>query len=149
MKIFLNIPEAKGDATATGYVGQIECTAARLAVNSPVDGASATVGPRVYQRLVVTKPWDRSSPVLGQALLSSTTFPKATVTFVQETPTFGAKQLVIDFLTVKVVEVSQAGAQGGALFPTDEVALTFGAVDVTFSPPGVTARKVSDATGSL
>lgn len=149
MKIFLNIPEAKGDASAVGYVGQIECTTAQLGVSSPVDRPSATVGPRLYERLVVTKPWDRSSPVLGQALVSNTAFARATLTFVQETPTFGARNLVIELSTVKVGSVDQSGTQGGAVFPLDRVALTFGAIDVTFSPAGVTARKITDTSGAL
>jgi type VI secretion system Hcp family effector len=149
VKIFLNIPEAKGEATATGYADQIECTAAHLGVSSQVDEATGTTVSRRYDRCVVTKAWDRSSPVLAQALIANATFPKATITFVQETPTFGAKHLMIELITVKVVLVEQSGAEGGALFPTDQVSFSFSSADVTFSPPGVSARKVSDPVGAL
>jgi type VI secretion system secreted protein Hcp len=146
VKIFLNIPEIPGEATATGYAGQIECQSVTYELKSPRDPATgAATGKRRYTPLRIVKPWDKSSPALGQALINRTPFPKATFTFVQESPSFGAKHLVIELSGARVIGVEQEGVQGGAAVPADEISFIFNAIDITYSPPGTSARKISDS----
>jgi type VI secretion system Hcp family effector len=147
MKIFLNIPEAKGDATATGYTGQIECQSFTHQVETDRDGTTGqTTGRRRYESILITKAWDKSSPALGQAIVAKTVYPKATFTFVAETPTFGAKHLLVELTNVTVRSVAQSGAEGGSLLPVDKVSFDFIGIDVTYSPPGVPSKRISDST---
>ena len=149
MKIFLNIPEVKGDATTSGYAGQIECQSVLYRIDTPRDPTTGQlVGKRVHRPVEFVHAWDKASPALGQAMVASTTFPKATFTFVAETPSFGARHLQIELANVRVAAVAQAGVQGGAVFPSDKVELTFTAIDVTFAPPGVAGRKISDTASA-
>jgi type VI secretion system Hcp family effector len=149
VKIFLSIPEAKGDATAAGYTGQIECQSFAHHVTTQSDVATGqTTGRREYRSIVITKAWDKSSPALGQAIIAKTVYPRATFTFVAETPTFGAKHLAIELTNVTVRAVEQSGAEGGSLLPVDRVSFDFIGIDVTYSVPGTTSKKVSDSTNA-
>ena len=147
MKIFLNIPEIKGDAATTGYAGQIECQTVSYEVQSPRDPATGlAAGRRRHAPIRIVKAWDKSSPLLAQAVIGNTVYPKATFTFVGETPSFGAKHLVIELTNARVLAVEQAGTQGGATFPVESVMVSFIGIDLTYSAPGATSKKVSDST---
>jgi type VI secretion system Hcp family effector len=146
MKIFLLVPNVAGDATATGYVGQIECQSVLHHVLERRDpDTGGPIGLPVREPVQVKKAWDKSSLALATSMVNGTTFSSVTVTFVQETPSFGNKHLTIRFGTVRFMSIRQAGVQGGAALPVEELTFVYTDASVAFTPPGATSKTISDS----
>ena len=143
MKVFLSVPGIAGDATAAGFQGQIECQAASYELAIPTDpNTGQRLGPRVHKPVLLTKTWDRASLRLADALVKGTVMSSITISFVKETPSFGAVQLVLRLSNVRVVSIDEGGAQGGAALPTEKVSLTFSSAEFSFTPDGTSTKVV-------
>lgn len=53
--------------------------------------------------------------------------------------------LVIELGDVRIATVEQSGTQGGTPFPQDNLTCTYRSIKMTFTPPGVAAKIVSDS----
>ena len=141
MRTVLDIPGIAGTVTLSGFANQIECRSMHVErrVRDAKDGTK--LGKRPLDPITVTKLWDKASPALGNALVGSTVFPKATITCLNElTPP--AKHLVLELSNVSVLRIAHTVNDGGTGVPLEQIVLSFTALSLTFSPPPATAKTV-------
>jgi type VI secretion system Hcp family effector len=142
MKIYVAIPGIEGSSTASGFVGQIECQGMTQQVEA-VKIDDRTAPKKTYGPMTLTKRWDKTSIALANTLVTNGTLSSVTITCVSLA---GVRHMTIKLTNAKVQAIQQAGSQGGASALTEQVQLTFGTIEITYSPEGNALKPVSDTT---
>ena len=144
MRIFVSVPGVVGTATIEGFKDQIECQSMSYErrVRDPQGAAPATKPPP--RPIVLVKAFDRSTPYLGDALVTPTTFPKVTITCAADVDAVRVStQLVLELTNAQVRKIDHVIAEGGASLPVERLELTYTALLLTYSPAGVAAKAVT------
>ena len=143
MRIFLSVPGILGSATTEGFKDQIDCQSMSYErrVRDPQGPPPATKPPP--RPIVVVKSFDRSTPLLGDAFLAPTTFPKVTITCAADVDAVRvSKHLVLELTNAQIRKIEHSITEGGAALPVERLELTYTALTLIYSPSG-TARTVT------
>jgi type VI secretion system secreted protein Hcp len=121
--------------------GKIPAIAFSYSVRSPRDPASGlATGKRQHSPIAFTKPWDATSPLFFNSIVSNENLPSVLFEFTQP----DAKGLSQVYQTVKLTNASVSGITRRASAssgPTDleDITLTFQKIEITHVTGGITA----------
>lgn len=139
--IFLTIPGVPGESQDTTFQGAIELTSYSWGLSKLVTIGSGTggtgTGKTQFSELNITKDFDKSSPLLMQALESGKPYPKITLSLRRTAGGSAAKAqvfLTYEFDQVYVTSISDAASSGGGDAPSESISFTMGAVAVEYYP---------------
>ncbi|MBI5155052.1 type VI secretion system tube protein Hcp [Candidatus Poribacteria bacterium] len=129
----------EGEAETVGFEKQIELYAFSWGANNTVvfgSGAGgAGTGKGQFSSLNVSKPYDKSSPLLMQTCMAGGRYKKATLTLLKTGNGPGRKDfLVCEMSTVFVESVNISGSGGGDDKPAESISFTFGAIRASYRP---------------
>jgi type VI secretion system secreted protein Hcp len=148
---YMTVKDKAGAAIAGGVLhapqaGTMEVIKLSHSVSSPVDPKTgASSGKRKYDPLVVTKPVDKASPRLFQALLNSESLKEVTIQFFRPSRT-GVEEnhYTIKLTDVHIVRVAtrlpNTKDPATAGYPkNEEISFTFNTIEWTWNNPQTTA----------
>jgi type VI secretion system secreted protein Hcp len=128
-----------GGASAAGHVDEILIDACEIDVVSPHDVASGLAsGRRQWRPIHLTKPLDKSTPLLYQALITNEVLTSVVITYWRT----GKDGKLDNFVTITLTNamISEyhhlAGTDGNAV---EKLSLTFTKFDFTWTDGGITA----------
>jgi type VI secretion system Hcp family effector len=143
MKVYLTIAGVVGEVTADPFKDSIECQSFSFERRVRGDDGQP-LAKESARTLEVVKLWDKASPFLGQALVKSTTYPKATITCGEfDAAAKFVKHLVLDLTNAQVIELHQSVHDGGSNVPVEEIRLLCTGLQIAYSPPGAAAKAVT------
>jgi type VI secretion system secreted protein Hcp len=141
-------PDVPGEATQTGYEGQIEIYSFSWGASNPTTVSSGQTGLSAGKVSIssfnVMKKADSSSAPLFAACASGQHYAGAVVTLLKATGVSGQQQpfWTYTFTDVMVESVQWSGSSGGDDVPTESVSFAFAAVAIEYF-------KQDEATGAM
>jgi len=132
----------EGGATGAGREGWIEVVAFTHEVVSPRDAASGLpTGKRQHKPISITKPIDKATPLLFQALVSNENLPNVELRFFKPDPKTGKEQMyyTIELTNASIAGIGQSQAVGDPM-PLEEVSFTYQKIVWTWTDGGITAE---------
>lgn len=134
-EVYLMVDGVDGEATATGFEGQIVLDSFQLGANNPTSigaGGGAGAGKVTLSNFTVSKRTDASSVPLFLACCKGDHFANAEVTIRRA----GGEQiefLKYTFDTLFVEDISWSGGTGDE-GPMETLSLAYGSVEMTYTP---------------
>jgi len=155
VRAFLKIDGIQGESTNGKHVGEIDVAAFKLGVlQSLVSGAGggAGVGKATFAPIVIFKGIDKASPLLFLSCATGQHRPEAILTLTDHgRETF--KVRLVDVI-ISACDVN-SNDLGGSDLPLETVSLSYGKIEVTFTPissrgiPGTPVTVGFDVTGNV
>jgi len=133
----IETPNVTGEATATGFEGQIEIYSFSWGASNPTTIGSGAQGLSAGKVSIssfnIMKKTETSSAPLFNACASGQHYATATVTMRKAGGTAGQQIfLTYVFTDVMVESIQWSGSSGGDDTPTESVSLAFGKVEITY-----------------
>jgi type VI secretion system secreted protein Hcp len=145
---FLYLDSVKGESQDSKFTAWIEISSFSMGATNPATIGSATGGSGggkvSLSPIHVQKQTDSASPQLFQMCCTGQHFK--TANFCMRKASGGASALVYyqyDLQEVYIESIQWSGSSGGTDTPTESVSLTYGAINVTYTP-----QKVDGTAGS-
>lgn len=149
---FLKIDGVDGESTRKGFEKQTEIQSFSWGATNPATMGSATGGvgggKATISSFSVSKKTDKASPVLFQACMEGTHYPKALVTLNKAGGKSPVDFLKYEFEKVYVESVQQSGQSGGDDSALEQVSFVFGKVSMTYTPQNPDGTKGSPMVAS-
>lgn len=128
----------KGSVTKKGHAETIKVLAISHEVVSPRDAASGLpTGKRQHKPLTITKPLDRSSPLLNALLVNNENIPEWTLEIYQPAKGGEALTYTIELTNASISSIRLVTKPDGTL--VQEVAFTYQKIEWTWADGGITA----------
>lgn len=148
---FLNLDGVEGESTRSGFEGQIEIESVDFGAENPTSmgaGAGRGAGKVSLRPISITKLADSSSTQLFTACCTGKHFPKAKLTFHRAGGEEAVDYLVWDLEKVYISEYQVSGSSGMEERPREHISLTFGKIEITYTPQTDTGSKGSPKVAS-
>lgn len=129
----------QGSVTTAGLEGMIEVYSYTHSIISPVDaGTGQPSGKRQHKPLTITKPLDKSTPLLYQSLVTSETLSTWELDF-YHTTSAGKSELyyTIELTNARISEITSRGSGYGV---TESVSFVYQKITWTWVDGGITAQ---------
>ncbi|MEX2431007.1 MAG: Hcp family type VI secretion system effector [Dehalococcoidia bacterium] len=141
----------QGSVSQAGVEDWMEVVGYSHEIVSPRDAASGLpTGKRQHKPLVVTKPVDKATPLLYNALVSAENLTDVTLEFYEQHPRTGRLQ---HYFTIELQNASIEGIASGrpadeAHEPREHVSFTYQKIEWTWEDGGITAEDDWETPGS-
>ncbi|MCU0626622.1 MAG: type VI secretion system tube protein Hcp [Gemmatimonadaceae bacterium] len=148
---YLDLSGVESESTREGFENKIELIAFNLGASNPStigQGGGGGQGRVTVSPFSFTKRTDKSSPQLFQAVASGRHFEKAVVTLHKAGGNSQIDYLQYTFQDVFIDSISWAGQSGGDDVPLENVAFSYGRVEVTYTPQKSDGSKGSPVVGA-
>ena len=144
---FVNFGDIKGEVTEKDHKDNIAATKVSYGLRQPASTNQQTAGGRTaeaveFSEFVFEKLIDKATPKLFEAAVTGATIPEVIIHYSRAS---GDSPVV--YLEVKLKEVLISGIQhvadpsGAQQFPTEEIRMTFGAIEKTYTQQTSAGKK--------
>lgn len=135
---YLKLDGIDGETVRAGFEKWIEIYSFSMGASNPssigTSGAGAGAGKADLSSFSFMKKTDGASPKMFQMCCEGKHFPKAQLVLNKAGGDKSISYLKYDFTEVFVDSIQWSGASGGDDTPAESVSLSFGAVNVTYTP---------------
>lgn len=148
---FLKLEGIEGESTRSGFEGQIEVESVDFGAENPTSvgpGSGRGAGKVTLRPITITKLTDSASTALFQACCTGKHFPTAKVTFHRAGGDEAVDYLVWDLQKVYISQYQINGSSGMEERPREQITLSFGKIEITYTPQTETGAKGSPKVAS-
>jgi len=148
---FLKLEGVEGESTRSGFEGQIEIESVDFGAENPTSmgpGSGRGSGKVSLRPISVTKLADSASTQLFTACCTGKHFPKAKLTFHRAGGDEAVDYLTWELEKVYISEYQVSGSSGMEERPREHINLTFGKIEITYTPQTDTGAKGSPKVAS-